>query len=66
MSFETIFEPGLRHWQEHQEYQRARVLTIPALDKGPRPGPVQIDMESGQVIIDPTALPASTVPDRQG
>ena len=64
MSFETIFEPGLRHWREYQEYQKDRVLTLPALDKGPRPGPIQIDVDAGQVVIDPAALPASNDPDR--
>ena len=61
MSFEgidTIFNPGLRHWREYQDFQRARVLVIPALDKGPHPGRMRIDLDHGEVVIDPDAPPA--------
>jgi hypothetical protein len=49
----TILNPGLRYWQEYQEFQKARTVSVPALDKGPRPGRVRVDLDTGQVVIDP-------------
>ena len=52
-SIDTVLQPGLRYWHEYQEYQRAHVAVIPALDKGPGPGRVHIDPVTRQVVIDP-------------
>ena len=58
-TWETIYMPGMRYWREYQDHQRSRVVVVPALDKGPRPGPVQIDWDARIVTLDPTAPPAA-------
>ena len=65
MSFdviEQVFVPNMRHWREFQEFQKSRMNIVPALDKGPRPGPIQIDLDRAQVVIDPAALPTPSHP----
>jgi len=58
-TWETIFAPTMRYWREYQDHQKSRVVVVPALDKGPRPGPVQIDWDARIVTLDPAAAPAA-------
>ena len=55
-SIDTIIQPGMRYWLEYQEYERAHVAVIPALDQGPKPGRVRVDLATGQVVIDPESV----------
>ena len=61
-SFGTIIQPGLRFWREYQEYERAHVAVIPALDKGPQSGRIHINLDTREVVIDPESQPDQ--PDR--
>jgi hypothetical protein len=49
MSFDEIFNPGLRHWREFQELQATKILIAPA----PGPGPVRVDLDHEVVYVAP-------------
>jgi hypothetical protein len=44
---EGFIAPGMLHWRRQMEYEKARTLVLPALDKGPKPGSVRIDLDAG-------------------
>jgi hypothetical protein len=53
MSWEEIFQPGLRHWREQQESDRQKTIVVPA----PGPGPIHVDLDAGVIELrDPDAL----------
>ena len=45
--FLEIFEPGLRHWREHQDREKMLVVTDEAGGAGPDP----LDLDSGSVVL---------------
>ena len=45
--WDTIFQPGLRHWKEWQDWQEDEILEAPA----PGPGPMEVDLDSGVIYI---------------
>ena len=49
MSFEEMFQPGMRHWREYQDRMRDRVQEAPA----PGPGPMVVDLDKGIITINP-------------
>jgi len=54
LSVVEIFQPGMRHWKEFQDWQADRVTEAPA----PGPGPVQVDLDKGIVIIEEPSKPS--------
>jgi len=52
MSFETLFQPSLRHWREYIDMERMRINVKPALGPGPEGGPVEVNLKTGDVVID--------------
>jgi len=54
VSFEEIFQPGIRHWKEFQDWQEDRTAEAPV----PGPGPVQVDLDKGIIIIESTDSPS--------
>jgi len=58
MSFETLFQPSLRHWREYIDMERMRINVKPALGPGPEGGPVQVNLNTGDVVIDVSRVQA--------
>ncbi|MCL2783585.1 MAG: hypothetical protein FWD80_06410 [Propionibacteriaceae bacterium] len=56
LGFDALFQPGLRHWREYIDMERMRVNVKPALGRGPKGGPVDIDLKTGAVVIDEAAI----------
>jgi len=51
-----IFQPSLRHWREYIDMERMRINVKPALGPGPGKGPVEVNLNTGAVVIDPEAV----------
>ena len=51
MSVVEIFQPGMRHWKEFQDWQADKVTEAPA----PGPGPIHVDLDKGIIIIEEPA-----------
>jgi hypothetical protein len=49
VTFEEIFEPGLRHWREWREHQKMREVVTPA--PGPGNEPFDIDLDAGTATL---------------
>jgi len=45
VSFDEIFNPGIRHWKEFQDWQEDKFGEAPAPGPGPEPGPVRVDLD---------------------
>jgi len=56
MSLVEIFQPGMRHWKEFQDWQADKVTEASA--PGPGPGIPKIDLDKGIIIIEEPALPS--------
>ena len=48
MSWDEVFQPGLRHWKEFRDSQEDKILQVPA----PGPGPVSVDLDKGVIVIE--------------
>jgi len=58
LGLDGIFQPGLRHWREYIDMERMRINIKPALGPGPKGGPVEVDLNTGAVVIDVAAVQA--------
>jgi len=58
LGLDGIFQPGLRHWREYIDMERMRINVKPALGPGPKGGPVEVDLNTGAVVIDVAAVQA--------
>jgi len=52
MGLDALFQPSLRHWHEYIDMERMRINVKPALGPGPESGPVQVNLKTGDVVID--------------
>ena len=57
--FFSIFNPGLRYWQEQRDLDKVLVVTDEAGGTGPKP----LDLDSGKVTLVVPAKPGSDEPD---
>lgn len=53
MSWEEIFQPGLKHWKEYQDSLADKIAEVPA--PGPGPGHVTVDLDKGTIVIEESA-----------
>jgi len=58
LGLDGIFQPGLRHWREYIDMERMRINVKPALGPGPKGGPVEVNLNTGAVVIDVAAVQA--------
>jgi len=55
---EGIFAPNLGHWREYIDMERMRINVKPALGPGPKGGPVEVNLNTGDVVIDAAGVQA--------
>ncbi|MCL2489229.1 MAG: hypothetical protein FWF36_00640 [Propionibacteriaceae bacterium] len=58
LGLDGMFQPGLRHWREYIDMERMRINVKPALGPGPKGGPVEVNLTTGDVIIDVSRVQA--------
>jgi len=51
-----IFQPSLQHWHEYIDTERMRINVKPALGPGPQDGPVDVNLKTGEVVINVAAV----------
>jgi len=49
VSWDEIFQPGLRHWREFKDLQDDKIVEAPA----PGPGPMTVDLDNLIITINP-------------
>jgi len=52
LGLDGLFQPSLRHWREYIDMERMRINVKPALGPGPKGGPVEVNLSTGDVVID--------------
>jgi len=58
LGFDSLFQPSLRHWREYIDMERMRINVQPALGPGPKGGPVEVNLNTGDVVIDVSKVQA--------
>jgi len=58
MGLDGMFQPSLRHWREYIDMERMRINVKPALGPGPKGGSVEVNLNTGAVVIDPDRVQA--------
>jgi len=58
LGLDGLFQPSLRHWREYIDMERMRINVKPALGPGPEGGPVEVNLNTGDVVIDVSKVQA--------
>ncbi len=61
MTFEEIFQPGMRHWKEYKDWQADKVAEAPAPGSGP--GDARVDLDRATITLYGTASDADVTGD---
>ena len=56
MGLDGMFQPSLRHWHEYLDTEQMLINVKPALGPGPKGGPIDINLKTGDVVIDEAAV----------